>query len=75
MRLSTGTTNKMMDTGSFKDIFTDCVIDIYSGVQPTLPDNVPNGSLLVTVTKGSGALTAGVKATGTVTLSCTLGCC
>ena len=69
MRLSTGTTNKMMDTGSFKDIFTDCVIDIYSGVQPTLPDHVPNGSLLCTVTKGSGALTAGVRATGTVTLA------
>jgi len=69
MRLSTGLTNQMLDTGSIKDIMNDCVCDIYSGVQPTLPDAVPNGTLLATVSKASGAVTAEVAAVGTMTLT------
>jgi hypothetical protein len=68
-RLSTGLTNKLLDTGSAKDIFANCVIDIYSGVQPTLPDNVPNGTLLGTVTKASGAYTPETRSAGSMTLT------
>jgi hypothetical protein len=69
MRLSTGLTNQMLGTGSIKDVMNDCVCDIYSGVQPTLPDAVPNGTLLATVTKNSGAVTAETAAHGSMTLT------
>ena len=69
MRLSTGLANRLLDTSCLKELFDNCVIDVYSGAQPTLPDNVPNGSLLVTVTKASGALTPEVAAVGTLTLA------
>lgn len=68
-RLSTGLVNKLMDTASFKDIFSNCVVDIYSGTQPTTADDAVSGTLLGTLTKSSGAYTAETKATGTVTLA------
>lgn len=69
LRLSTGLVNKMMDTGSLKDIFANCVIDIYSGTQPTGADAAASGTLLATITKGSAAYTAETRATGTLTLA------
>jgi hypothetical protein len=52
-RLSTGLITKLLDTGSFKDLFNDTTdgffIDIYSGSQPTSADDVPNGTKLVTL--------------------------
>lgn len=69
LRLSTGLTNKMMDTGCFKDVFANAVIDVYSGTQPTDPDAAASGTQLVTITKASGAYTAETRASGTVTLS------
>ena len=48
-RLSTGTVNQLCVTGDLRTIFTACFIDIYSGVQPTSPNNVPNGTKLVTL--------------------------
>lgn len=69
IRLSTGLVNKMMDTGSLKDIFANCAIDIYSGTQPAGGDTAASGTLLVTVTKASGAYTAETRSGGTLTLS------
>ena len=80
MRLSTGTINKMMDTGSLKSLLDLCFIDIYSGVQPTLPDNVPNGAKLCTIysdgavlglTWGPSAAAGVLSKTVTETWSCT----
>lgn len=68
-RLSTALVTKLMDTGSFKDIFANCVIDIWSGTQPATADSAATGSLLCTVTKSSGALTAETKATGGFTIA------
>lgn len=48
-RLSTGLVKSLMDTASFKLIFAFGFIDIYSGIQPALPDNAPTGTLLCTV--------------------------
>lgn len=69
MRLSTGLANRMLDTSCLKEVFDNCIIDIYSGAQPTLPDSIPNGTLLCTVSKASGAITAEAAAVGTVTLT------
>jgi phage tail sheath gpL-like len=44
-------------------------LKIYTGAQPASADAAPTGTLLATITDGSGAHTAEVRATGTVTLS------
>lgn len=69
IRLSTGAVNKLMDTGSFKDVFANAVIDIYSGSQPATADTAASGTLLVTITKSSGAYTSETRAAGSVTLT------
>lgn len=69
LRLSTGLVNKMMDTGSFKDIFANAVLDIYSGTQPADADTAASGVALVLVTKASGAYTAETRSVGTLTLA------
>lgn len=38
IRLSTGAINKLLDTGSFKGLFTGGFIDIYTGTQPASPN-------------------------------------
>jgi hypothetical protein len=73
VRLSTALVNKLMDTGSFKDIFANGVIDIWSGTQPATADAAATGTLLCTVTKSSGTWTQETKAQGTVTFSGTIG--
>jgi len=56
LKLSTGLVNKLMDTACFKTLFAGCFIDVYSGVQPSSPDAVPNGTKLVTLySDGSSA--------------------
>lgn len=67
-RLSTGLVNNLMSFGSFADAFAGGVVDIYSGPQPTLPDNAATGTLLVTLTDASGAYTAETRAAGSLTL-------
>lgn len=70
MRFSTGLVNKLADTLPLKDAIAGYVIDIYSGVQPVLPDNAPSSStLLLTVTNNSQEYTNEVLATGTMTLT------
>lgn len=48
-RLSTGLVNKLMSAASFRAIFALGFIDVYSGVQPTSADDVPNGTKLCTL--------------------------
>lgn len=55
LTLSTGCVKKLMDTGSFVSVFNLCKINIYSGSKPTSPNDVPNGTLLVTVTNAGTA--------------------
>lgn len=50
--------------GSLKDIFKNGVLKIYSGSQPATADAAATGTLLATVTVGSGAFTAGQPANG-----------
>lgn len=69
MRYSTGLVNRMMDTGSFRDIFIDCAIDVYSGVAPASADNPPTGTRLATITRNGLPLVAAVNATCALTLS------
>lgn len=57
-RLSTGLTNAMMASSSFKAALEGAagfLIDIYSGTQPANPDTAASGTLLVTVSlSGAG---------------------
>jgi hypothetical protein len=69
IRLSTGLVNLMMGTGSFKDVFANCLIDIYSGTQPAGGDDAATGTLLATITKSSGAFTAETRSVGSLTLA------
>lgn len=68
IRLSTGCSTKVLGTGSVKSVFTACFIDIYSGSQPTSPDDVPNGTKLLTLySDGSSAgLNWGTAAAGSL---------
>lgn len=50
--------------GSLKDIFHDGVLKIYSGSQPTNPDQAVAGTLLLQITDGAGAFVAGEFANG-----------
>lgn len=69
VRLSTALVNKMMDTACFKDLLSNCVIDIYTGSQPTSADDAKSGTLLVSVTKNSGAYTSETAAVGSLTIA------
>jgi hypothetical protein len=69
LRLSTAARDFINAAGSLKGAFQNGQIQIYSGAQPASADAAPTGTLLCTVTASSGARTAEVLATGTVTLS------
>ncbi len=68
-KLSAALINFLMGVGSFKDAFSDCAIDIYTGAQPTNANAAPTGILLVTLSNNSGALTTEVKSSGTFKLA------
>ena len=69
IRLSKGLVNKMLTEGSFKSIFSNAVIDIFTGSQPTTADQAATGTKLCTVTLGSGAYTPETRAAGSITLA------
>jgi hypothetical protein len=50
--------------GSFRDIFKRGVLRIYTGTQPTTADLAATGTLLLTITVGSGAFTGGAVTNG-----------
>lgn len=68
-RLSIAARNFIEQHGSIKKAFQGGKLLIYSGSQPASADAAPTGTLLCTITKASGAHTAEVLATGTVTLT------
>ena len=63
-RLSTGLRTLLAGTTGFATTFTNGVIEIYSGTQPASADAAVTGTLLGTVTLGSGAFTPGSPANG-----------
>lgn len=73
MRLSTGLINKLTDTYSLRDALAGFVLDVYAGVQPTLPDISASGSKLVVVTDNSGAYTPETASVGSITVTGTSG--
>ena len=58
----------MCGVGSYKDAFQNGRIEIYSGAQPATADAAVIGTLLCTITSGSGTLTNEVLASGNLTL-------
>ena len=59
-----GTVVAVARGGSMKDIFKDGVLRIYSGSQPTSPDNAASGTLLLEVTESGGTFAHGAFANG-----------
>ena len=68
LRLSSGLVNYITEHGGLKQALQNGKLLIYSGAQPTTADDAPTGTLLCTITDASGAHTAEVLATGSVTL-------
>jgi hypothetical protein len=56
LRLSTGTRNALLSTKSFLSIFVDSFIEIYTGLQPTSPDDAPTGTLLARIYSDAASL-------------------
>lgn len=50
--------------GSFKTLFQDGVLEIYSGNQPSSADDAESGTMLVRITESSGAFTPGSGTNG-----------
>ncbi len=69
LRYSTAARNFMAGYGSFKDIFQNGRIEIYTGSQPATADAAVTGTLLCTITNNSGSLTNEVLSSGTVSLT------
>jgi hypothetical protein len=59
-----GTVVVVAEGGSLKDVMRDGVIKIYSGSQPSSADAAVTGTLLMTVSVGSGAWVAGTATYG-----------
>ena len=58
LRYSTGCRDKMLKFKSFRQVFEDSKIYIYTGAQPATADAAATGSLIVTLTKASGTVTS-----------------
>lgn len=57
LRLSTGLRQALMGTADFKTTFTLAQINIYTGSQPTSPDDAITGTLLAAVTVNGDGVT------------------
>lgn len=69
IRFSTGTRNALAGHCGFASLFQGGSIAIYSGAQPASADSAATGTLLGTISTSSGALTAEVLATGSITIT------
>lgn len=69
LRFSPAVQNFVNANGSWKDVFDNGSIEIYTGTQPATPDLAVTGTLLVTLTSGGGAKTNEVRGTGVLTIS------
>ena len=66
-RFSTGQRNAALKNKSFREMFQDGTLNIYTGAQPATADLGATGSLIVSITKASGVVT--VRSTRQVSLS------
>ena len=64
LRLSTQLRTNLAGAIGFGTTFANGVIEVYSGAQPATADAAVTGTLLGTVTLGSGAFTPGVATNG-----------
>lgn len=69
LRPSAALRNFILEGGSLKSALSNCVLKIYTGAQPSAPENAPTGTLLCTYSNASGALTREVRSVGTVDLT------
>ena len=69
LKYSTAARNAMAGILSYKDMFQNGRIEIYTGAQPATADAAVTGTLLCTITSSAGALTNEVLSAGTVTLN------
>jgi hypothetical protein len=69
IRLSTAARNFLAAGGSYKDMFQNGCMEIYSGAQPANADAAVTGTLLCTITNNGGTHTAEVLSSGSVTLT------
>lgn len=69
LKISTALQNFLLQSGCFKNALMNGVIDIYSGTQPSDPNQAVAGTLLLTITDNSGAFTAEVLSSGTITIT------
>jgi len=69
LRYSKGLRNFLNEGGSMKQALANGRLLIYTGTQPASADDAVSGTLLATITLASGAHTAEVRATGSLTIS------
>jgi hypothetical protein len=63
IKLSTGLRQAIQGEGSLRKILEDAVLNLYSGPAPATADEAPTGTLLCSVTKSSGAVSANERST------------
>lgn len=68
-KVSKALRNFLLEGGSFKHGMSNCVMKWYTGSQPSTADAAPTGTLLVTLSSSSGALTREVQSIGSVDLT------
>lgn len=68
-RPSAALRNFMLEGGSMKKALSNCVLKVYTGSQPATAETAPTGTLLVTYSLASGALTREVLSAGSVALT------
>jgi len=64
LKFSTGLRNGIMNATGVTEALNDGIIHIYSGSQPTSPDDAVQGTLLGKVTQDAGAWAAGAATNG-----------
>lgn len=69
IRLSAALRNFLLEGGSLKQALANGVVKVYTGSQPSSANDAATGTLLCTYTLSSGAHTAEVRATGSLTIS------
>lgn len=64
LRLSTGLRDGMLNATGMKEAFTDGVLYIFSGPQPSSADAAATGTVLAIITESGGAFTPGSPTNG-----------
>ncbi len=69
LRPSKALRNFLLEAGSLKHALSNCFIKVYTGSQPANAEAAPTGTLLVTYSRASGAITREVQSVGSVDLT------